>query len=207
MLGTRALRLSQLSNYITMSINSTPTTSKQSNFPGTNQLDPQEYLTWNHEDLPKVHAPHSQFTLVNYTTNNSNHLARPQYPINISSILGIWGGGSLISPTDAELMGACRFTMEGDDSQHLRAFPEENPILAHYILSAWWLHLLNVLGHYVIRPGEIEQFMVMNNNIMTLGCTYSKFRINNPPDIIYKLTYIGRIITWTPSRLYCAPAL
>ena len=47
----------------------------------------------------------------------------------------------------------------------------------------------------------------MNNNIMTLGYTYDKRMLNNSPGIIYKLTHIRRLITWTPSRLTWSLAL
>ena len=79
-----------------------------------------------------------------------------QYPINISSILGIWETKFPIPQIDTELMVGCRFTMKGDESLCLRAFPKENLILAHYILSAWWLHLMEIMVHYVVQPGEIE---------------------------------------------------
>ena len=64
----------------------------------------------------------------------------------------------------------------------------------HYIISMWWLNLLNELGHYVIRLGEIEQMILMTNNIITLGYTYAKLRLNNHPEIFCKLTHIGGII-------------
>ena len=69
----------------------------------------------------------------------------------------------------------------------------------HYMISAWWLHLLNGLGHYFIRLDTIEQVLVMTNNIMTLSHTYSKLRLKKPPDIFYKLTHTVRIILWIPS--------
>ena len=94
---------------------------------------------------------------------------------------------------------------EVDDSQHLREFSNKKFILTNYIISSCWLHLLYGLGNYVILPGEIEQVLVMTNNIMTLGYTYAKLRLNNTPDIIYKLTHIGHLITWTPSRLSWDP--
>ena len=34
----------------------------------------------------------------------------------------------------------------------------------------------------------------MTNNIMTLIYTYVKRKINNPPEIFYKLTHTGQII-------------
>ena len=60
------------------------------------------------------------------------------------------------------------------------------------------MHLLDVLGHYVIFPGALIQILVMSNNTMTLYHIYAKYRINNPPDIFCKMAYIGRIIAWTP---------
>ena len=62
-----------------------------------------------------------------------------------------------------------RIMTEGNGSQQLTSFPKENLILMHYMLSAWWLHLMYGLGHYVIHPGAIEQVLVMTKNIMTLG--------------------------------------
>ena len=92
-------------------------------------------------------------------------------------------------------MGRRRCARYGDDPQHLRALPEKNLILVHYMLNTWWLHLLEVLGRYAIRPGAIEQVLVMTNNIITFGYHYAKLRIKKTPDIIYKLTPIGRIIS------------
>ena len=66
-------------------------------------------------------------------------------------------------------MGGCRRTRERDDSQHIRAFPEKNLILTHYMLSVWWFHLLFTLGNYVIQPGVIELVLVMTKSITTLG--------------------------------------
>ena len=51
----------------------------------------------------------------------------------------------------------------------LRALPKENLILKYYIISAWWLHLLDGLGNYVIYPGAVSHIMVMTNNTMNLG--------------------------------------
>ena len=75
------------------------------------------------------------------------------------------------------------------------------------MLGAWWYHLLEVLVHYVICPGAIKQVLVMTKNSTTLGYTYSKLRLKNPPKIFYKLTHIGRLIAWTPSRLAWDTAL
>ena len=77
----------------------------------------------------------------------------------------------------------------------------------HCILSAWWLHFLDGLGYYVIRPGISEQVLVMTNNIMTLGYTYAKCRLKNIPDIFCKIAHIGRLIAWIPSRLAWTAAL
>ena len=51
------------------------------------------------------------------------------------------------------------------------------------MISTWWLHLLGVIGHHVIRPGEVAKIMVMNNNTTTLGYTYAKHRLKKPPDL------------------------
>ena len=104
-------------------------------------------------------------------------------------------------------MDGRRHMREVYDAQHLREFPSQNIILKYYMISAWWLHLLGVLMHYVIHPGAIEQVMVMTNNIITLGYNYSKGRINNPPNIFYKLTHTVQLIVWIPSRLAWTPAL
>ena len=76
-----------------------------------------------------------------------------QYPINIASILGIWATDCLAPPMDAEVMVGHRRTMEVDDSRNLSAFPKQNLIRMLYMLSVCWLHLLEILGHYVIHPG------------------------------------------------------
>ena len=68
-------------------------------------------------------------------------------------------------------MGRHRHTREGHESLCIRAFPKENIILTPYIIIAWYLHLLDGLGHYVILPGAIMQILMMTNNIMTLPCT------------------------------------
>ena len=73
-----------------------------------------------------------------------------QYPIKVASILGIWTIKCLIPLTDVELMGRHRRMREGHDYPFIRSFPKENLILTHYMLSAWWLHLLDGLGLYVI---------------------------------------------------------
>ena len=64
-------------------------------------------------------------------------------------------------------MGVCRRTSEGDYSLCLRDFPNYNSILTHYLISAWLLHLLDILGNYVILPGAVEKVLVITNNIMT----------------------------------------
>ena len=47
----------------------------------------------------------------------------------------------------------------------------------------------------------------MTANLMNMVYTYIRFRIKNPPDIVFALAYFGRIITWTPSRLALDMAL
>ena len=39
------------------------------------------------------------------------------------------------------------------------------------MLSAWWLHLMAGLGHYVIQTGVIEKVLVATNNLIILGYT------------------------------------
>ena len=51
------------------------------------------------------------------------------------------------------------------------------------MISALWLRLLDGLEHYVILPGAVANILLMTNNIMDLGYTYSKRRIKNPPDV------------------------
>ena len=91
-------------------------------------------------------------------------------------------------------MGLHRRKNGVDGSICLRAFPKENPTHTHYMLSLWWLHLLYGLVNYVILPGAIGQVLLMTNNTMTLGYTYSKLRLKNLLDIFYKLAHNRRII-------------
>ena len=70
-----------------------------------------------------------------------------QYPIKVISILGIWTINCLIPPMDKELVGRHRRRRKVHESLCIRAFPNENLILANYMLSAWWLNLLDGLGH------------------------------------------------------------
>ena len=69
-------------------------------------------------------------------------------------------------------MGEQRITSDLYESQHLRDFPEKNLIPTHYMLRAWWLNLLDGMVYHVIRLGKIEQVLLMNNNIATLGYNY-----------------------------------
>ena len=80
-----------------------------------------------------------------------------QYPIKVAYILGIWKMNCLIPPMDAELMNRHRCAREEHDSICIRSFPKYNIILMHYMMSAWCLHILDVLGHYIIRPGSFAQ--------------------------------------------------
>ena len=130
-----------------------------------------------------------------------------QYPIKVAYILGIWKINCLIPPTDTENMGRHRRTREGHDSLCIRAFPKENLILTHDMIIAWCLHLLYGLGHYVMHPGAVAQILMMTNNIMTLGYTYSKHKLKNPPDIFCQIAHISRLIAWIPSILSWTPEL
>ena len=44
---------------------------------------------------------------------------------------------------------------EGDDSLCLRDFPKDKLILTHYMLRAWWIHLLDGLENCVIHLEEV----------------------------------------------------
>ena len=170
---TWARILPQLKKCKYKSINSTPTTFKQSNAPGTPQMVPQKHLTWNHYDPPKGHVPHPKFTLIHNTNPRGPHLFHHPVPHQDCVHNRYLGGNCLIPQTDAEIMGGCRFTREVGDSLRLQTFPKKNLILPQYIISAWWFHLLYGLGNYFICPGAIEKVLVTTNNIMTLGYTYT----------------------------------
>ena len=98
-------------------------------------------------------------------------------------------------------MGGHKFIREVHESLCLRDFPKYNSILMHYMISTRWLHLVDGLGHYSICLGSVAYIMVMTNNIMTLGYTYAKRRLNNPPKNFCKIARISRLIAWAPSRL------
>ena len=66
-----------------------------------------------------------------------------QYPINITSNIGIWTTNFIISPMDVELMGGYRCTREGYEYLCLRVFSKENLILVHFMLTVWWMYLLD----------------------------------------------------------------
>ena len=68
------------------------------------------------------------------------------------------------------------------------------------------MHLLDGLGNYVIHPGVTKQVMVVDNNITTFGYTYVKISLKIPPDIVYTLTHIRWLSTWTYSSLAWAMA-
>ena len=87
--GTGACRLPQLSKFIPNSTNSTLKTANQINVPVIPQVGPQEYLTWYHEDPPMDFS--LIFNLLLYIILLTMVLTWPviQYPIKISTILGI----------------------------------------------------------------------------------------------------------------------
>ena len=80
-------------------------------------------------------------------------------------------------------MGGHRHMREVHDSLCLRDFPNYNPILIQYMISTCWLHLMDGLGHYIIRPGAVAHILNVTNNIMALGYAYVKHRIKKPPGI------------------------
>ena len=63
------------------------------------------------------------------------------------------------------------------------------------------------MGDYFIRPGAIEQVLVITNTNMNLDYNYAKLSLENPPDIFCKLTHTIRIITWITSKFAWNPAL
>ena len=75
------------------------------------------------------------------------------------------------------------------------------------MLSAWCLHLLDILGHYNTCPGAIVQIIMITNTIMTLGYTYYKCRLKNPPNIFFQIAHISRIIAWIPLGLSWTTAI
>ena len=54
----------KISKRIPMAINSTPTSDKKTNAPGTPKVGPQENLTWNHEDYPEDTPPNLKISFV-----------------------------------------------------------------------------------------------------------------------------------------------
>ena len=70
-----------------------------------------------------------------------------------------------------------------------QAFPMDNLILTHYMISLWWLNLLDGIGHNIICPGVVAQILVTNNNITTLGYTYSKLRSRTPLNFSQNFTH------------------
>ena len=63
------------------------------------------------------------------------------------------------------------------------------------------------LVHYVIRPGEVEQVLVITNNITTFGYTYAKLKIKKIPENFCKISQTILVIEWIPSKLSWTPAL
>ena len=75
------------------------------------------------------------------------------------------------------------------------------------MLIPWWLHLLDRLGHYVIRPRAIAQILMITNNVMTLGYIYAKCSLNTPLKIFCQIEHISQLISWISSRLSWTPEL
>ena len=78
MTGVR--RIPQHSKHTPRSINYTPTIANQGNNSGTIGLVPQERLTQDHEDPPKIHDPRFRFIFLHYTTPYGPHLDRHTVP-------------------------------------------------------------------------------------------------------------------------------
>ena len=102
---------------------------------------------------------------------------------------------------DKKLMVRYFHKREGGDPQCIKFFPNQDLVLAYFILSVLWVHLLEGLGHSVPHSRDIEQVMVMTTNFMTLGYNYAVLGLNNPPLLISTLTHFGRLITWNTSSL------
>ena len=49
----------------------------------------------------------------------------------------------------------------------------------------------------MIQPGAAKHVMVMTTSLMDLGYTYSRHRLNNPPDITIAIINLVWISTWT----------
>ena len=69
-----------------------------------------------------------------------------------------------------EPMVGHRCTRQVHESLFTMSFPNDNLILVHYMLNAWWLHILYRLRHYVIRQGEISHILVIINNCRGDSC-------------------------------------
>ena len=69
------------------------------------------------------------------------------------------------------------------------------------MLSAWWLHLMAGMVHYVIWPGEVEKVLFMTNKLMTFGYTYAKRRLNRTPRIVHTPTHLVQLATRTLSTI------
>ena len=133
----------KLAKCIPKTINSIPTTTKQSNSPRTTQVVLQDNCTCHHEELPKDFSPilnllfHITLLIMVLTCTTI------QYPIKVASILLIWTINLLIPPTEAELIVRHGQKREGNDSICIMAFPNNIPILTHYMLISRWLHILD----------------------------------------------------------------
>ena len=90
--------------------------------------------------------------------------------------------------------------------QRIRAKCASWDVTSHMPIPCW-LYIMYGLVHYVICLGGIEQLLLMTNNIITLGYTYAKLKLNKPPNIFYKLTNTGQIISSIPSRTALTEAL
>ena len=99
-------------------------------------------------------------------------------------MLGICTMNCLISPIEAEFMGRYNHNRERDTSPCIEAFPKENLSITEYMITAWRIKKLDVLGHYIIRPIEMEKLLIMKTNLTTLDYIYTALRIKKPPDIL-----------------------
>ena len=59
------------------------------------------------------------------------------YPVKNASMVGVWNMNFLITPIDSEPLSKHSHKRERDSPTYLLAFPKENLILTHYMLTAW----------------------------------------------------------------------
>ena len=87
-------------------------------------------------------------------------------------------------------MGRYKYMRGEDDLQALEDFSNQYLILAHLIISVWWLCLVKGLVNYIIRPREVEHVMVMVASFTDLGYNYARFRLKKSLNIISTIIHL-----------------